>query len=102
MPDAGLDQAVAALQSSAFGCAGERCMAGSVAVGVGDVATRLVDNLVDKASKMKVGRTDEGGDVDMGPVISREHMNKVAGYLDIAKQEGAALALDGRKVREPS
>jgi len=98
MPDADLDQAVSALQSSAFGCAGERCMAGSIAVGVGDVASRLVDNLVEKAGKMKVGRTDEGGDVDMGPVISREHMNKVAGYIDIAKQEGATVPLDGRKV----
>src|SRR4029453_10620264 len=84
MPDADLDQAVAALQSSAFGCAGERCMAGSIAVGVGDVSNRLVDSLVDKASKMKVGRTDEGADVDMGPVISKEHMTKVDGYLDIA------------------
>src|SRR6185503_201691 len=90
MPDADLDQAVSALQSSAFGCAGERCMAGSIAVGVGDVASRLVD----KAGKMKVGRTDEGGDVDMGPVISREHQNRVEGYLDIAKNEGATVALD--------
>src|SRR5688572_28403475 len=102
MPDADLDQAVSALQSSAFGCAGERCMAGSIAVGVGDVASRLVDNLVEKAGKMKVGRTDEGGDVDMGPVISREHMNKVAGYIDIAKQEGATVALDGRKAKPPA
>src|SRR5262249_44611038 len=98
MPDADLDQAVAALQSSAFGCAGERCMAGSIAVGVGDVASRLVDNLCDKAGKMKVGRTDEGADVDMGPVISRDHMNRVAGYLDIAKNEGASVVLDGRSV----
>ena len=102
MPDADLDQAVSALQSSAFGCAGERCMAGSIAVGVGDIAPRLVDNLRDKASKMRVGRTDEGADVDMGPVISKEHMNRVAGYLDIAPKEGATVALDGRKVREPS
>jgi malonate-semialdehyde dehydrogenase (acetylating) / methylmalonate-semialdehyde dehydrogenase len=99
MPDADLDQAVSALQTSAFGCAGERCMAGSIAVGVGDVASRLVDNLTDKASKMKVGRTDEGGDVDMGPVISREHMTKVEGYLDIAKTEGATVALDGRNAK---
>jgi malonate-semialdehyde dehydrogenase (acetylating)/methylmalonate-semialdehyde dehydrogenase len=99
MPDADLDQAVSALQASAFGCAGERCMAGSIAVGVGDVASRLVDNLVEKAGKMKVGRTDEGGDVDMGPVISHAHMTKVEGYLDIATQEGATLALDGRKAK---
>ena len=99
MPDADLDQAVAALQASAFGCAGERCMAGSIAVGVGDVASRLVDNLTEKASKMKVGRTDEGADVDMGPVISGDHMRKVEGYLDIAKSEGATLALDGRSAK---
>jgi malonate-semialdehyde dehydrogenase (acetylating)/methylmalonate-semialdehyde dehydrogenase len=99
MPDADLDQAVSALQTSAFGCAGERCMAGSIAVGVGDVASRLVDHLTDKVSKMKVGRTDEGGDVDMGPVISKEHMTKVEGYLDIAKTEGATVALDGRKAK---
>ncbi|HEV2293714.1 MAG TPA: CoA-acylating methylmalonate-semialdehyde dehydrogenase [Tepidisphaeraceae bacterium] len=96
MPDADLDQAVSALQTSAFGCAGERCMAGSVAVGVGDVASRLVDSLVDKAAKMTVGRTDQGADVDMGPVISREHLNRVAGYIDTARNEGASVALDGR------
>jgi malonate-semialdehyde dehydrogenase (acetylating)/methylmalonate-semialdehyde dehydrogenase len=96
MPDADLDQAVAALQASAFGCAGERCMAGSIAVGVGDVSNRLVDNLVEKAGKMKVGATDTDTPVDMGPVISREHRDRVAGYLDIAKNEGATVALDGR------
>jgi malonate-semialdehyde dehydrogenase (acetylating)/methylmalonate-semialdehyde dehydrogenase len=96
MPDADLDQAVAALQSSAFGCAGERCMAGSIAVGVGDVANRLVDSLREKASKMRVGRTDTDQEVDMGPVISREHMTKIEGYIDIAKSEGATVALDGR------
>src|SRR6476620_5470077 len=57
MPDADLDQAVAALQSSAFGCAGERCMAGSIAVGVGDVASRLVDNLRDKVSRIDAATT---------------------------------------------
>jgi malonate-semialdehyde dehydrogenase (acetylating) / methylmalonate-semialdehyde dehydrogenase len=100
MPDADLDQAVSALQTSAFGCAGERCMAGSIAVAVGEsFAPRLVDHLVAKAAKMKVGRTDEGAeDVDMGPVISREHLNKVAGYLDIAKTEGATVTLDGRAI----
>ena len=97
MPDANLDQAVAALQASAYGCAGERCMAGSVALAVGGVGDELMGQLVDKSSKMKVGRTDEGADVDMGPVISGQHRDKVAGYLDIGKQEGATLALDGRR-----
>ena len=97
MPDADLDQAVAALQASAFGCAGERCMAGSVAVPVGGVADDLVKGLVEKAGKMSVGRTDTGGDVDMGPLITAAHRDRVAGYLDIGENEGATLALDGRQ-----
>ena len=96
MPDADLDQSVSALQASAFGCAGERCMAGSVALSVGGISDTLVEKLVEKASKMKVGPTDQGQDVDMGPVITRDHLNKVKSYLDIATAEGATLALDGR------
>ena len=97
MPDADLDQAVAALQASAFGCAGERCMAGSIAVPVGDVAGEFVDRLCDKASKMTVGPTDSGAEVDMGPLITAAHRDRVAGYLDVAAKEGAKVALDGRK-----
>jgi malonate-semialdehyde dehydrogenase (acetylating)/methylmalonate-semialdehyde dehydrogenase len=102
MPDADLDQAVAALQASAFGCAGERCMAGSVALSVGNIADTLIEKLVDKTSKMKVGPTDSGADVDMGPVITKDHLNKVKSYLDVATQEGATLALDGRSLTPPS
>jgi malonate-semialdehyde dehydrogenase (acetylating)/methylmalonate-semialdehyde dehydrogenase len=98
MPDADLDQAVAALQASAFGCAGERCMAGSVAVSVGNVADEMVGRLVETAGKMKVGPTDAAGsDADMGPLISAAHRDRVAGYLDKGKSEGATLALDGRQ-----
>jgi malonate-semialdehyde dehydrogenase (acetylating)/methylmalonate-semialdehyde dehydrogenase len=97
MPDADLDQAVTALQQSAFGCAGERCMAGSVALPVGNVADRLVERLVEKSSKMTVGRTDEGAAVDMGPLISGPHRDRVASYLKIGADEGATVALDGRK-----
>lgn len=96
MPDADLDQAAKAIQAAAFGCAGERCMAGSVAVPVGKIADPLVEAIRDKAKAMTVGATDTGANVDMGPVISREHRDKVAGYLDIAKQEGATVTLDGR------
>src|SRR5207248_10417682 len=60
MPDADLEQSAAALQASAFGCAGERCMAGSIAVSVGSIGDELVSRLVEKASKMKVGPTDSG------------------------------------------
>jgi len=97
-PDADLDQAAAAIQASAFGCAGERCMAGSVAVPVGAIAQPLVDRLVKSAEKMKTGPTDAGDAVDMGPLITRQHQQRVAGYLDIAAGEGATVALDGREI----
>jgi malonate-semialdehyde dehydrogenase (acetylating)/methylmalonate-semialdehyde dehydrogenase len=97
MPDADLDQAVAALQASAFGCAGERCMAGSVALSVGNVSDELVARLVKKSAAMTVGPTDAGQDVDMGPLISGEHRQRVAGYVEIGRSEGASIALDGRK-----
>lgn len=96
MPDADLDQAAAAIQAAAFGCAGERCMAGSIAVPIGGIAEPLVERIVAKAKTMSVGPTDGGASVDMGPVITKEHLDKVRGYLDIGKQEGAFLALDGR------
>jgi malonate-semialdehyde dehydrogenase (acetylating)/methylmalonate-semialdehyde dehydrogenase len=98
MPDADLDQAAKAVQAAAFGCAGERCMAGSVAVPVGDIADRLVGVLCDSARQMKVGPTDGGAEVDMGPLVTREHLQRVTSYLDIGRQEGAALALDGRMI----
>jgi len=98
MPDADLDQAAKAIQAAAFGCAGERCMAGSVAVPIGKIADPLVEAVRAKAAAMTVGATDTGAAVDMGPVITREHRDKVASYLDIAKQEGASVVLDGRGV----
>jgi malonate-semialdehyde dehydrogenase (acetylating)/methylmalonate-semialdehyde dehydrogenase len=98
MPDADLDQAAAAIQASAFGCAGERCMAGSIAVPVGSVAQALVDRLVKSGQSMKTGPTDGNTPADMGPLITREHQQRVAGYLDVAAGEGAKVALDGRQV----
>jgi len=96
MPDADLDQAVLAVQASAFGCAGERCMAGSLVLPVGNIADPLVDRLRDVTGRMRVGPTDRGGEVDMGPVISRDHWNRVAGYLEIGQDEGAEIVVDGR------
>jgi malonate-semialdehyde dehydrogenase (acetylating)/methylmalonate-semialdehyde dehydrogenase len=98
MPDADLDQAAAAVQASAFGCAGERCMASSIAVPIGKAADPLVDRLCKIGAEMKTGPTDTGAAVDMGPLITKAHQTKVASYLDIAKQEGAKVALDGRNV----
>jgi malonate-semialdehyde dehydrogenase (acetylating)/methylmalonate-semialdehyde dehydrogenase len=97
MPDADLDQSVKALSASAFGCAGQRCMAGSVAVAVGKAGDPLVDGLVNHAGGFRVGPTDGNENVDMGPLIRRDHLERVAGYLDIAAQDGARVALDGRR-----
>lgn len=97
MPDADLEQTAKAIQAAAFGCAGERCMAGSVAVPVGKIADSLVDIVCGLAAKMKVGPTDGDANVDMGPVISKEHLDRVSSYLEIGTKEGASLPLDGRK-----
>jgi malonate-semialdehyde dehydrogenase (acetylating)/methylmalonate-semialdehyde dehydrogenase len=101
MPDADLEQAVKALQLSAFGCAGERCMAGSVAVPIGRIGDDLVDGLRRAGNSMKVGATDGGAEVDMGPLITATHRDRVASYLDVAESEGAEVALDGRSFDLP-
>ena len=64
---------------------------------VGSIGEELVDGLCEAGRGMKVGPTDDGGSVDMGPVISAQHREKVASYLDVATKEGAEVALDGRK-----
>lgn len=96
MPDADMDQTVKQLAASAYGCAGQRCMAGSVAVAVGKAGDPLIEGLVNYAGKFKVGPTDGDDTVDMGPLIRAEHRDRVASYLDIAKADGAEVALDGR------
>ncbi len=99
MPDAELRPTVRAMLNSAFGCAGERCMAGSLAVPVGDVADKLVALLCEEAGKLRVERTDlPDARADMGPVISRPHLERVVGYIDAAERDGARIVLDGRKV----
>lgn len=97
MPDADMDQTVKALAASAYGCAGQRCMAGSLAVAVGSAGDPVVENLVDYAAGLKVGPTDGDDSMEMGPVIRAEHRSRIAGYLDVAAEEGAAVALDGRR-----
>ena len=97
MPDADLELTVKALAASAFGCAGQRCMAGSVAVTVGSIGDPIVEQLCDYAGELRVGPTDGVEDVDMGPLIRDEHRQRVAQYLDIAADEGARVALDGRR-----
>ncbi|MDR5886034.1 CoA-acylating methylmalonate-semialdehyde dehydrogenase [Vreelandella janggokensis] len=99
MPDADIDQAVGALMGAAYGSAGERCMAISVAVPVGEeTAKRLREKLVAELEKLTVGPgLVDGPDNDMGPLITREHRDKVAGYIQTGVDEGAELVVDGRQ-----
>ena len=99
MPDADLDQAVGALMGAAYGSAGERCMAISVAVPVGEeTAKSLREKLVAELEKLTVGPgLVDGPDNDMGPLITREHRDKVAGYIQTGVDEGAELVVDGRQ-----
>ena len=96
MPDAVLDQAVPNIVSSAYGNAGERCLAGSVLVAVGDVADELVDRLKRAANSMKVGPGSEEGS-ELTPVIRDSHRDKVRSYVDLGEEEGAEVVLDGRE-----
>ncbi len=98
MPDANLDQAVDGIMGAAFGSAGERCMAVSVAVAVGNIADKLVSSINDKAQSLKVAPwTDD--QAQMGPVISGEHKAKIENYITIGEEEGASLILDGRNLK---
>jgi malonate-semialdehyde dehydrogenase (acetylating)/methylmalonate-semialdehyde dehydrogenase len=96
MPDANLEQAVDALVGAAYGSAGERCMAISVAVAVGDAGDRLIAALKPELAAIKVlPGTAEGA--DMGPLVTREHRERVLGYVETGVKEGARLVVDGRK-----
>ncbi|MFI5272261.1 MAG: CoA-acylating methylmalonate-semialdehyde dehydrogenase [Ktedonobacterales bacterium] len=95
MPDAEMDRATDIVLSSAFGNAGERCLASSAVLAVGSAADELLPRLKAKAAALRVG---PGGDstTDMGPVIRADHRERVEHYIDVGLQEGAQLALDGR------
>jgi malonate-semialdehyde dehydrogenase (acetylating)/methylmalonate-semialdehyde dehydrogenase len=96
LPDADIDMAADAAVSAAYGSAGERCMAISVVVAVGDVADPLVGAIEQRLPKIKVGPgTDE--QAEMGPLITREHRDRVAGFLDAGRDAGATLRVDGRE-----
>ncbi|WP_396586950.1 CoA-acylating methylmalonate-semialdehyde dehydrogenase [Bermanella sp. R86510] len=97
MPDADIDGAVNALMGAAYGSAGERCMAISVAVAVGDIADELVEKLAAKTKQLKIGNGINRG-LDMGPLVTKEHHAKVKGYVDLGVEEGAKLVVDGREV----
>ena len=98
MPDADVDHSVRGVVEAAFGCAGERCMAGSTAVVVGDAAKRFLPPLVDAARAIRVGPTDTPAQPHMGPVITRQHADRIHELIEHGRREGAAIAADGRGV----
>jgi malonate-semialdehyde dehydrogenase (acetylating)/methylmalonate-semialdehyde dehydrogenase len=100
MPDADLEQAVDALIGAAYGSAGERCMAISVAVLVGDVAERIVPRLAERARRLRIGNGMEG-DVEMGPVVTAQARDRIEGYIALGVEEGAKLVVDGRGCTVP-
>jgi malonate-semialdehyde dehydrogenase (acetylating) / methylmalonate-semialdehyde dehydrogenase len=96
MPDADMDQTVDALIGAGYGAAGERCMAISVAVPVGEkTAEALMERLIPRVEKLKVGPSTDGS-ADFGPLVTKAHMEKVRGYVDAGVKEGAKLVVDGR------
>jgi len=100
MPDADLDRSMAAIAESFYGCAGERCLAGSMLVPVGHVHQETRDRMVEAAKSLRVGDGTQPG-VTMGPVISERHRERVRGYIDKGVVDGAKLLVDGRLTRVP-
>ena len=100
MPDADLDQAADALMGAAYGSAGERCMAISVCVAVGDVADRLVERMLARIGRLRV---NDGmhADADMGPLVTAAHREKVFGYVEEGIACGAQMVADGRAMKVP-
>src|ERR1700693_2828747 len=98
MPDADLHQATDALMGAAYGAAGERCMAVSVAVAVGGVADKLMDRLVPRVRALKIGPGTDP-EAEMGPLVTKQHLDKVSSYVDLGVKEGAKLVVDGRDLK---
>ena len=98
MPDCDLDQAVNGLMGAAYGSAGERCMAQSVAVAVGGIGDKLVESLTKKVEALKIGSGMDKKS-EMGPLVTKEHLEKVKGYVEIGIKEGAKLVVDGRNLK---
>jgi malonate-semialdehyde dehydrogenase (acetylating)/methylmalonate-semialdehyde dehydrogenase len=98
MPDADMPKTVEAIIGSAFGAAGERCLAGSVLVAVGDAAAPLLDLLTKRTRALAVGDGSQAG-VEMGPLVTADHRKRVAGYIEKGVAEGATSLCDGREVQ---
>ena len=101
MPDADVKKTVEALGAAAFGCAGERCMAGSTALMVGDASKSVLPEVVEMARRIRVGPTDRSAQPDMGPLITREHLDRVTRLVTQGAAEGARVVCDGRAVKVP-
>ena len=101
MPDADISKTVENLATAAFGCAGERCMAGSTAITVGSAADKLLPDLVAAARAIRVGPTDRLPQPHMGPVITAQHRDRVLGLVASGEREGAHIICDGRGVKVP-
>jgi malonate-semialdehyde dehydrogenase (acetylating)/methylmalonate-semialdehyde dehydrogenase len=99
MPDADVENSVKGVIEAAYGCAGERCMAGSTAVVIGDAAKKVLPSLFDAAKSLKVGRTDTEVQPNMGPLITGQHRDRVAQLIEVGSIEGAKIAADGRGVK---
>ena len=98
MPDCDLEQAVNGLMGAAYGSAGERCMAQSVAVAVGGIGDKLVESLTKKVEALKIGSGLDKKS-EMGPLVTKEHLEKVKSYVEIGVKEGAELVVDGRNLK---
>ena len=101
MPDADMAKTVEAIIGSAFGAAGERCLAGSVLVPVGEAAAPLLDLLTKRTEALAVGDGSQAG-IEMGPLVTSDHCKRVAGYIDKGITEGATPLYDGRRLKSPS
>ena len=99
MPDADIDNSVRGVIEAAFGCAGERCMAGSTAVVVGGAEKTVLPTLVEATKRIKVGPTDRDPQPDMGAVITRQHRDRVLQLIETSVKEGAKIPADGRGVK---
>jgi malonate-semialdehyde dehydrogenase (acetylating)/methylmalonate-semialdehyde dehydrogenase len=99
LPDADINKAADALMGAGYGSAGERCMAISVAVPVGEeTANKLIEELAPRVRALKIGPATDP-DAEMGPLVTRQHMEKVLGYIEKGVKEGAELVVDGRGLR---
>ncbi|WP_166988017.1 CoA-acylating methylmalonate-semialdehyde dehydrogenase [Canibacter zhoujuaniae] len=101
LPDADLDLVADQAINAGYGAAGERCMAISVVLAIESVADELIEKIKSRMAELKIGNGADEQEPDMGPLITAEHRNKVAGYIDIAEADGADVVVDGRGFKVP-